>query len=163
MHLKQIEPKQVTIDGRDYWITPFPAFKAGNLSGELASVIAPLFAAIIPVIKTMKNGLNTDLADIDLATASTALQKVSGDQIESTMRKLLLGGHIATKLEDDNGRLTAVRLDEDIVNELFCGDVMGMYALCYQVIAINFNGFFKKAASLSGQESASETPIRTIY
>ena len=165
MRLKQTEPRKVTIDGREYWITPFPAFQAANISGELSGVIAPLFAALVPIIKTMKNGLDTDLKDINLAEAATALSKaaVSGDQVESTMRKLLLGGHIATKLEDDNGRLQAVRLDEDIVNELFCGDILTMFMLCYQVIATNFNGFFKKLASQSGQVSEEEVPVRTIY
>ena len=35
MAMKQMEPTTVMIGGMSFYITPFPAFKAANISGEL--------------------------------------------------------------------------------------------------------------------------------
>ena len=42
MALKQMEPTKETVGGYNFYIKPFAAFKAANLTGELASVLAPL-------------------------------------------------------------------------------------------------------------------------
>ena len=41
MALKQMEAKKVTVGDNSFHIKPFPAFKAANLTGELASVLSP--------------------------------------------------------------------------------------------------------------------------
>lgn len=50
MALKQMETKKVIVGENSFYIKPFPAFKAANLTGELASVLSPLIGAIAPLV-----------------------------------------------------------------------------------------------------------------
>ena len=149
MALKQMEPTKETVGGYNFYIKPFAAFKAANLTGELASVLAPLLVA--PLVSDQKEG---SLMDVDAAQAAEALSNctnISGDKMEKLMQKLLLGGHIVVELPDEEGEFKPERLDMDIANEIFCGEVQDMFILCFHVIKLNFNGFFKKIAGLSGK------------
>lgn len=49
MALKQMEAKKVTVGDNSFHIKPFPAFKAANLTGELASVLSPLIGGATEV------------------------------------------------------------------------------------------------------------------
>lgn len=51
MKLKQLEPVVETIGDYKFYITPFPALKAANMTGELASLMLPLFGALAPLVK----------------------------------------------------------------------------------------------------------------
>ena len=51
--LKQVEPTMVEVDGMKFYIRPFPAFKAANISGELASVLAPLLSGVFALLKPL--------------------------------------------------------------------------------------------------------------
>lgn len=151
MGLKQMEPTKEKVGGYNFYIKPFAAFKAANLTGELASVLAPLLGALAPLVSDQKEG---SLMDVDAAQAADALSNctnISGDKMEKLMQKLLLGGHIVVELPDEEGELKAEVLDMDIANEIFCGEVQDMFVLCFHVIKLNFNGFFKKIAGLSGK------------
>lgn len=158
MRLKQVEPKIEDVGGRKFYITPFPAFKSANISGELAKVLVPFLTSLASGIKT--DGNNTEdvkngLFDIDVDTAISALGTsigIDGEMVEKLMKKLLIGGHIVVELEDENGDIQHERLDVDLANEIFCGDVQDMFILCYYVIRLNFNGFFKKLTNLSGNQ-----------
>lgn len=169
MAMKQMEPTAVKIGGMNMYITPFPAFKAANISGELASVLAPLFGSLIPLadLKAEKESfMDIDLDSIDADKAAEAVlgcTSINGDKLESLMRKLLLGGHIAVEVMDEEGEKEVQRLDRDLADELFCGEVHEMFILCFHVIKLNFNGFFKKFAGQSGKEkSAEEKKMRKI-
>ena len=105
--------------------------------------------------------------DVDASQAAEALSNctnISGDKMEKLMQKLLLGGHIVVELPDEEGKTKAERLDMDIANEIFCGEVQDMFILCFHVIKLNFNGFFKKIAGLSGKAGSAiqKTPHRVI-
>lgn len=158
MAMKQMEPTAVNVGGMRFYITPFPAFKAANISGELARVLAPLFGALFPLVGGMreegKNLMDVDIDSIDAERAAEAVMNctvIDGDKLEALMRKLLLGGHIVAKVTNDEGETEAQRLDTDLANELFCGEVHEMFVLCFHVIKLNFKGFFKKFAGLSGK------------
>lgn len=156
MALKQAEPRHEQVGGYDFYITPFAAFKAANLTGELASVLAPLLGALAPLVG------DGNLMDIDAGKAAEAMMNcnaINGDKIEKLMKKLLLGGHIAVEIENDDGEKEGARLDEDMVNELFCGEIQDMFILCFHVIKLNFNGFFKKFAALSGKAGSANAKI----
>ena len=162
MALKQMEPTKEKVGGYNFYIKPFAAFKAANLTGELASVLAPLLGALAPLVSDQKEG---SLMDIDAAQAAEALSNctnISGDKMEKLMQKLLLGGHIVVELPDEEGETKAERLDMDIANEIFCGEVQDMFILCFEVVKVNFRGFFSKIAdrfggllTASGAETAS--------
>lgn len=165
MALKQTEPTKEKVGGYNFYIRPFAAFKAANLTGELASVLAPLLGALAPLVAD--KGEERSLMDVDAAQAAEALSNctnISGDKMEKLMQKLLLGGHIVVELPDEEGKTTAERLDMDIANEIFCGEVQDMFILCFHVIKLNFNGFFKKIAGLSGKVGSAKpkTPRKVI-
>ena len=176
MALKQLAPISVYVGGIKYMIRPFPAFKAANISGELANLLLPLFGAVIGMVDTEKpddKGENKEgndkndgfsLDDIDVGTAVEAITKcvnINGVDIESMMRKLLLGGHIVVcDIPDDSGNIVQAQvLTEDAVNEIFCANLQNMYKLCYEVIKVNFNGFFEKLAVQSGKPKSVETTM----
>ena len=161
MAMKQLEAVRETVGGVKFYITPFPAFKAANLTGELASVLTPLLGVLSPLVG------EGNLMDLDVGRAAEAMANcnaIDGDKLEKLMRKLLLGGHIVTEVADEEGRMEAQRLDMDLANEIFCGEVQDMFVLCFHVIKLNFNGFFKKFASLSGKERLAEdkTPRKIL-
>ena len=92
--------KKVTVGDNSFYIKPFPAFKAANLTGELASVLSPLIGAIAPLVG------DGDLMDVDVNKAAEALSTstvINGDRLEALMKKLLLGGNIVIEYEDEEG------------------------------------------------------------
>lgn len=159
MALKQLEPTIQVVSGMKFYITPFSAFKAANLTGELASTLAPLLGALAPLAG------NGNIMDIDASKAGEAMANctcISGDNIEKLMRSLLLGGHIVVEENQDLGIEEATQLDEDIINEIFCGEVQDMFILCYHVIRLNYKGFFGKFTSLFGGAGMVKKAKRTI-
>lgn len=158
--LKQMETHMEIVSGVKYYITPFPAFKAANLSGQLASVLAPLFSALLPLV-----GESNDFLNMDATKAAESIgncTNIDGNKLEMLMRQLLLSDNIAAEIEDENGEKSIEKLSSDIVNELFCGNVQDMFVLCFHVIKINFNGFFKKLASQSGKATLEKASKRRI-
>lgn len=152
MALKQVEPTIKKVGGINFYIRPFAAFKAANLTGELASVLAPLLGVLAPLVS--ESGDEKNLMDVDAGKAAEAMSNcttISGDKLEKLMKKLLLGGHIAVEVTAANGETEGQILDENLANEMFCGDVQEMFVLCFYVIQLNFNGFFKRFAGLSGK------------
>ena len=158
MAMKQLEPIMEKVGGFNFYIRPFAAFKAANLTGELASVLAPLLGALAPLVTNDGNG-EGGLMDIDVSKAASAMSSctaISGDKMESLMKKLLLGGHIVVEAPNENDEIEPQTLDNDLVNELFCGEVQDMFVLCFHVIKLNFNGFFKKLQAQSGKVGLAE-------
>ena len=134
MALKQMEAQKVNINDNVFYIKPFPAFKAANITGELASVLSPLIGVFAPLIG---DNSNASLMDVDVNKAAEALSGttlISGDKLEALMSKLLLGDHIVIEYEDDDGKTHQEK-----------------FVLCIHVIKLNFNGFFGKLATLSGK------------
>lgn len=161
MALKQVEPTMETVGENKFYITPFAAFKAANLTGELASVLAPLLGVLAPLVN------DGSLMDVDAGKAAEAMANctaIDGDKLEKLMKKLLLGGHITVEFTNEDGEPEGERLNEDLANEIFCGDVQDMFVLCFHVIRLNFNGFFERFAGLSGREGPAEGKVlRRIF
>lgn len=95
--LKQLEPKKETIGGLNFYIRPFPAMVAANLTGDLASLLTPVLAALMPLVGDSDNegdDEDGDLMDIDVNDAAASISKsmegFSGSKVESMMKKLLM-------------------------------------------------------------------------
>ena len=154
--MKFNEPVKQTVGGTDFYITPFPALKAANISGELVSTLAPLFAIFVPLF-----GENADISsilDMDVETITKAVSSavaggtIEGDKIEELVRKLLLQGNIVVEIIDENGDKDQRRMSSDELDMVFTGEIQNMFVLCYHVIQVNFGGFFENLASQSGSE-----------
>ena len=145
--MKQLEPREVKVGENIYYIRPLPAFKAANLTGELAALVLPLVSGLAPLIAAVDpdkedNGLlDIDVEDATPAVAS-AFAQLDGDKVEKILRHLLLSGNnISIEVPGEKTRL----LSEDLANEVFCTDVQDMF------IRSNYNGFFKKLAARFGK------------
>lgn len=166
--LKQMEKTPVIIDDDIFYISPFPAFKAANISADLAKLIGPFVASIAPAaaggVADTEGDLSIDSFDIgkvDMDDAVPALanafSSLSGNEFERLIRKLLTdSGNISVKGAVTGG--AAELLSYDLANEVFCGNVQNMFILCYHVIKLNFSGFFGKIRSRFGNRGAEAAP-----
>lgn len=147
MSLNQLDFHSKTIGNNTFYIRPLPAFKAANLSGELGAVLFPLLAAIGPLVSSDK-GID-DLNSDDVAPVITgSFSSLSGDKVESLLKKLLIYGKAVSVVTPDND--DAQLLTEDLANEVFSANVQDMFILAFEVIRTNFGGFFDKISALSG-------------
>ena len=112
MALKQMEATNVKIGENTFFIKPFKAFEAVNLSGELTSVIAPLVGAIAPLVGN-ENILDSEV-DVRKVADSFSGIDIDGNKLERLMKKLLLGGNVVIEYEDENGETQQATLDQDL-------------------------------------------------
>ena len=130
--LKQLDYKhEVELHGYKFKIRPFPAFTAMNMSGEVISFFVP----IIAFLKLGSEGVNAQPA-----------VSITGDKTEYIMKKLLTQYNNIMVLAD--GKTEA--LDEDLANEVFCGEAQDMYLLAFEVVKVNFPGIFKSLKNRFG-------------
>lgn len=147
--MKQLETREVTVGGNRFYIKPFPAFKAANMSAELIALVTPLLSGIAPLVA--KAGGDTNLLDLNIEDAipsiTSAFSSLSGDRLERILKHLLIvGENISYEPEGERVRL----LTEDLANEIFCEEVQDMFILAFEVIRSNYNGFFKKLGNQFG-------------
>ena len=152
--IKQFETKEKSLNGHTFYIRPFPAFMAANISGELFSIILPMLGALVPMAGgAVKGGIDDILdLDIDFEKATPALVKglssLSGDKLEQLLKKLLVK-HKNISVEVDGSDKVQL-LSEDLANEVFCGNAQDMFILAIEVIQVNYSGFFERLGSLFG-------------
>lgn len=151
--MKQLESREVTVGENIFYIRPLPAFKAANLSGELAALVLPLITGLTSLIPagTTSENMGNGLFDIDAKDAgpaiSAAFSSLSGDKIEAILKHLLIAGkNISVEVPGERVQI----LTEDLANEVFCEDVQDMFILAFEVIRTNYNGFFKKLGGRFG-------------
>jgi len=151
--MKQMEVTEKKIGESTFYIKPFPAFTAANISGELASVITPIIGSIAPLLGGSEGG-NVNIMDAELDQAlpavTNAFSGLSGEKFEVLMKKLLI---VHKNISVENEEATegeAKLLTYDLANEVFCGEVQDMYLLCFEVIKLNYKGFFKKLGARFG-------------
>jgi hypothetical protein len=151
--MKQLESREVTVGENIFYIRPLPAFKAANLSGELAALVLPLVTGLTSLIPagTTVESMGNGLFDIDVKDAgpaiSAAFSSLSGDKIEAILKHLLIAGkNISVEVPGERVQI----LTEDLANEVFCEDVQDMFILAFEVIRTNYNGFFKKLGGRFG-------------
>lgn len=154
--MKQHEVKsEKEIGGVKFYIRAFPAFLAANISGEIGSALAPAMAGIVPLVAQRGQ---TDVMNVDVSQFSAALSGMSGDKVETFLKKLLTKhGNISVDT-DDGVKL----LDNDLANEVFCGEVQNMFILAFEVIQANYGNFFAKLMQQFGVQkvnTSKEEPI----
>lgn len=166
--MKRMETTEKVIGENTFYIRPFSAFTAANISAELTSVLSPMIGSVGVLIgKVDASGAEDsgaedsfDLADImnlDMEKALPALAaafgSLSGDRMEKLMLRLLVDNkNIAVEGEATDGR--TVQMSKDLADEVFCGEVQDMFILCYEVIKVNYGNFFKKLVARFGRQQA---------
>lgn len=146
--LKQLEVTEKKIGENTFYIKPFGAFGAANLSGELGGTIVPIFGAIFRARPAGTEVMNMEISTA-LPTLMEAMSGLSGDKVETLLKELLIKrGNISVEGPDTDGR--TVKLDEDLANEIFCCEVEKMYQLAFEVIKLNYGSFFENLGVLFG-------------
>ena len=145
---KQMEPEKKEIDGNIYYIYPFPAFQASNLSGDLFAMFMPFISSLSPAFKD--DVMDTDVKKITPFLAD-AFSTLSGDKMEMMLKKLLLSKNVT--LPDDDGGTQV--LTEDLSNRLFCANIQHMFLLAFYVIKVNYGDFFSKIEDRFGTANMS--------
>lgn len=146
--MKQMEVTEKKIGESTFYIKPFPAFVSANISGELAALITPMLSGLAPLVGGLgDDGGSFDIGNVNIEDAmpavSNAFAGLSGDKFEKLMKKLLIDHkNVSVECEATNGE--AKVLTYDLANEVFCMEIEDMYILCFEVIRLNFGGFFKK-------------------
>ena len=146
--MRRMQTIEKVIGENTFYIRPFGAFAAANISGELAALLSPILAGIAPLFGGLDTGDGGSDAvanplDMDIEEAmpaiSSALSTISGDKVERMMRRLLIDQqNISVQGEDTDGN--TVILDKDLADEVFCGELQDMFILCYEV-----KGFFQES------------------
>ena len=157
--MQQITPISKQYGEYIFYIYPFPALKAANISGELVSMISPFVLSIAPAalkaIGSDDNSVDNSVLDFDLtestSTMINAFSSLSGDKLEKLMKTLLVE-HRNISFEHEQER-TVKWLDENGLNDVFIGDITDMYLLAVEVIKVNFNGFFEKLGNQFGGQT----------
>ena len=76
--MKQLEPRTVTVGENKFYIRPLPAFKAANLTGELAALVLPIVSGLAPLLDKVDSGKEgKGLMDLNIEDAAPA---ISGDR-----------------------------------------------------------------------------------
>lgn len=167
--MKRMEVTEKTIGENTFYIRPFSAFVAANISGELSAVIAPLLGSLGPLLGDTdvnaaaqqlepdfgkdKAAVAADVLNMDvekiMPVLATAFSSISGDKFEHLMKRLLVDNqNISVEGEVTDGSTKI--LSKDLADEIFCGELQDMFILCFEVIKVNFGGFFRKLASQFG-------------
>lgn len=151
--MKQLETTEKRIGDSIFYIKPFPAFVAANISGDLAALITPLLGGLAPLLGngTAQNGdvMDMDVSDV-LPSLTEAFSSLSGDKFERLMKKLLIDHKNIAVVNEETTNGEVQLMSYDLANEVFCGEVQDMYILCWEVIRLNFKGFFKKLGTRFG-------------
>ncbi len=150
--MKRMETTEKVIGENTFYIRPFAAFTAANISGEVIAVLSPVLGGLAPLIGGDSSKLE-GVMDMDIEKAlpsvADALSDVSGDKIEHLMKRLLVAhGNISVEGPDTDGLVK--KLDQDLADEVFCGEIQDMLILCFEVVKLNFKGFFRKLGDRSG-------------
>ncbi len=157
--IKQMEPTKIMIGEVEFAIYPFGAMQAANLSGELGKFFGPMIAGLAPLVlgDSDSDVLSADLKDV-MPFVTTAFSTLDGDNVEKLLRKLLITGkNVSCQYREDNGEVVQSVLNQELIDSIFCKNIDGLYRLAYEVINVNFSGFFKKLLAQSGAQNLKET------
>lgn len=148
--MKRMDVTEKQVGENVFYLKPFPAFTAANISGELAALITPMVSALAPLLGGKATA--ADIMSVELEDAAPAItgafSTLSGDKVERLMKKLLIENQNISVDNPDTGRTEVLSMD--LANEIFCGEVQDMFLLCFEVVKINFGGFFKKLGAQFG-------------
>ena len=139
--MRQDESKDVEVNGYVFHIFPFSAFKAANISGDLFALIGPAYAGLAGLAS--EKGLD---AEVDFDAFAGFFKTLDGDKVESLLRRLLIANRNISV--DINGE--AKWLTGEIADTLFCGAMMAMLKLAFEVVRLNYGDFFGGLGALFG-------------
>lgn len=150
--MKQQDPITKTIGEYNFYIRPFGAMTASKMTGDLAALVTPMLGAVAPVIGKYLNTEDGSLLDIDVGdlgpVLTNAFTSLTGDNLERMMSQLLID-HKNIHFDSTESREVKL-LNRDELDEIFCMELQDMFLLAFEVLKLNYSGFFRKLASRYG-------------
>lgn len=144
--MKQLETIEKTLGENTFYLRPLPAMKAAGLMGDLSALAVPLLTSLAPLLG--RSGENPLDINLNSAKIGEAFSGLSGDRLEVLLKKLLLQYKNVSVQTSESDK--ALVLTQDLLDELFCGEVQDLFLLAFEVIRLNFRGFFRRLPILSG-------------
>ena len=134
-----------SVEDATFYVQAFNPFGAIKILGDLQNIIAPIMGGVV--------GQQGD--DVKVGMSVEAICKglhdyVDGDNLLRVMKMLIKPDFISVSIEGGQPK----RLTDDLVNLVFAGRTQGLFELCYEVIKINYNGFFTIFGNLFGNQEA---------
>lgn len=162
--MKQTEKKEFIIGEYSFFVNKFPAMKSASISADLAKVIGPAVGGLFSLIGTgdqngdTEEGVQSILSGIDpkkaVSVLGSAFGALDGDEVERILKRLLIDyRNISVSGPATNGKVAP--MDLDLFNEIFCGETQDIFVLCWDVINLNFQSFFKNIGLRFGGQIAS--------
>lgn len=150
--MKQLQTHEKKIGENRFFIRPFKAFDAAFISAELINLLSPVFGVIAPLMGAAADNPESIMdmdAEVVIDKAAPALSRISGAKLEGVMKTMMIEhGNVSVEGPETDG--STVVLSEDLANEVFCGELQDMFILCFEIIRINYKGFFKKLGDRFG-------------
>ena len=152
-NLKQLETREVTVGENIFYIRPLPAFKAANMTGELAALVLPLVSGLAPLLSAVDlekedNGLLDIKVEDAAPTIAGAFSSLDGNKVEQILKHLLIAGSNIS-VEQAGARVRGVTGGR--AGEVVGSGVRDMFIVAFEVIRTNYNGFFKKLGDRFGK------------
>ena len=146
--------KITKFDYKDWTISirNFEAFRAINHLGALQKTILPAFQGVIKGVVGAKEGANLEVDIVGMGKViaeglDDVITKIDGDSLERAFRILINPDYVsyAPKGTDKWQPLT-----EDNANEVFEGNIYGMFTVAYRVFTANYANFTKSSTGIFG-------------
>jgi len=147
---------EITVGDYLFHVRKFRALPASRISGDVVALLAPLLGSAGSLLDGVDvnarkggdsgKGEDSGLLDQDLGTflpaLADALAKLEGKKLERLLLELLI----------DEGCITfdGDLLTQAVLDDLFCGDLMGLLKLAVEVIKLNFASLFTMLGSQFG-------------
>jgi hypothetical protein len=147
--MKQHETIEKEINGNKFYIRPFAAWTSIRVHADLIGAVTPLISPVVPLLGS---GSRSDIMNFDVSSFIKAMSSLSGEKIEELLKKLLTKyDNISVETEDG-----VKKLDDDLVNEIFCGEAQDIFVLAWEVIRSNFPSISKKTKDLFGNQKVTD-------
>ena len=142
--------KLKTVNDVVFHVQCFDPFTALRVLGDLQRVLSPIVGSMVGSANA------TDVESINILSKSISNicnglhEYVDGDTLVKLIEMLVREDYISVSIEGG----TPKRLSKDLVNLVFNGNPGGVLELAYEVVKVNYGGFFTIFSTLFGSQEA---------
>ena len=144
------EIKLKTVNDVVFHVQCFDPFTALRVLGDLQRVLSPIVGSMVGSANA------TDVESINILSKSISNicnglhEYVDGETLVKLIEMLVREDYISVSIEGG----TPKRLSKDLVNLVFNGNPGGVLELAYEVVKVNYGGFFTIFSTLFGSQEA---------
>ena len=139
-----------TVSDVVFHVQCFDPFTALRVLGDLQRVLSPIVGSMVGSANA------TDVESINILSKSISNicnglhEYVDGETLVKLIEMLVREDYISVSIEGG----TPKRLSKDLVNLVFNGNPGGVLELAYEVVKVNYGGFFTIFSTLFGSQEA---------